>query len=90
MKRLSLTLLICLFILSPNVVLSETWDDLVEREGIYYKRFTDVPFSGKVTGEWQGSLKNGKEEGLWVYYYQSGTVAKGFTETYKDGRKISD
>lgn len=26
----------------------ETIDDLVEREGIYYKKFTDVPFTGKV------------------------------------------
>ena len=50
MKKLTLTLLTCLFILSPNVVLGETMDDLVKREGIYYKKFTDVPFTGKTTG----------------------------------------
>ena len=26
----------------------ETMDDLVEREGLYYKKFTDVPFTGQV------------------------------------------
>ena len=25
-----------------------TMDDLVEREGLYYKKFTDVPFIGQV------------------------------------------
>ena len=24
--------------------------DLVQRDGVYYKKFSDVPFSGKVTG----------------------------------------
>ena len=38
---------------------SVTLGDLVEREGIYYEKFTDVPFSGKVTGSEQGSFKNG-------------------------------
>ncbi len=28
----------------------ETFDDLAKREGIYYKKFTEVPFTGKVTG----------------------------------------
>ena len=23
-------------------------DDLVQREGVYYKKFTDVPFAGEV------------------------------------------
>ena len=55
MKKL-ITLLTCLFLLSPNVVLSETvkYEDLVEREGLYYKNFTDVPFTGTVTGENKG------------------------------------
>ena len=40
MKKLSLTLLTCLLFLSPNVVLSETYDDLVKRNGIHYKKFS--------------------------------------------------
>ena len=52
--------------------MSEEMGDLVEREGLYYEKFTDVPFTGKVTGNPQGSYKNGKRDGAWVFYYQSG------------------
>ena len=41
-------------------------DDLVKRGGLYYKQFTDVPFTGKVTGIDQGSFKNGERDGAWV------------------------
>ena len=27
-------------------------DDLVEREGIYYEKFTDIPFTSEVTVMW--------------------------------------
>ena len=35
-------------ILLPSLALGEeiTMDDLVEREGLYFKKFTDVPFNG--------------------------------------------
>ena len=61
-----------------------TLDDLVEREGIYYKKFTDVPFSGKVTGIEQGTFKNGKKDSPWVVYYEDGQLhEKG---DWKDGK----
>ena len=41
-------------------------DDLVERDGVHYKKFTQVPFTGEVTGKEQGSFKNGKKEGFWT------------------------
>ena len=85
MKTL-LTLLTCLFILSPNDVLSETvkYEDLVKREGLFYKKFTDVPFTGKTSGRLQGSYKNGKKHGPWVYYYKNGQL--NYKGTYKDGK----
>jgi len=84
MKKLSLTLLTCLIFLSPSMVMGETFRDLVEREGLYYKKFTDVPFNGKVTGKEQGSFKNGKREGIFVYYRDSGQIVwKG---NYKNGK----
>ena len=49
-------------------------DDFVQREGFFYEKFTDVPFSGKVTGRDQGSIKNGKQEGLWISYYDDGLL----------------
>ena len=49
-------------------------DDFVQREGFFYEKFTDVPFSGKVTGSKQGSFKNGEQEGPWVSYHGNGSV----------------
>ena len=40
-----------------------TMDHLVERDGVHYKKFTDVPFTGKVTGESQEPFKDGKQGG---------------------------
>ena len=74
----------CLLFLSPNVVLSETMDELVYRDGLYYKKFTEVPFNGKITGQTQGTIKNGKEDGAWVTYHPNGQLkSKG---NFKNGK----
>ena len=49
-------------------------DDLVQREGILYQKFSDVPFNGKLIGGIQGSIENGKREGAWVWYHSNGQV----------------
>ena len=67
-----------------------TLDDLVKRDGIHYKKFSTVPFTGKVTGEIQGTFKNGKKHGPSVGYNKDGTVDKKYTGTYKNGKKISN
>ena len=60
-------------------------DDLVETNGLYYKKFTDVPFTGKVTGQLNGKIKNGKRRGLWKIYYDNGQLrGKG---NFKDGKQ---
>ena len=85
MKSLTLTLLTYFFLLIPNVVLSETMYDLTKRNGIYYKKFSDVPFNGMITGNPQGEFKNGKREGIWVWENKNGYVnTKGF---YKNGKE---
>ena len=61
------------------------WDDLVEREGLYYKKFTDVPFKGEVTGKEQGKLKDGKKDGPHVGYWKNGQLS--YKGTYKDGKR---
>ena len=83
MKTL-LTLLTCLFIISPNVVFSEAMRDLRYRDGLWYKKFTQVPFSGKITGKDQGTIKNGKREGAWVSYHKNGRLE--FKGNYKNGK----
>ena len=60
-------------------------DDLVVTSGLYYKKFTDVPFTGKTTGEIQGSFKNGKLDGPWVRYYENGQI--WYKGTYKNGKE---
>ena len=73
MKQMLAPLLL-LVLLFPSLALGEeiTWDDLVKREGIYYHKFTDVPFTGKTTGIKQGTFKNGKKDGPWVDYWDNG------------------
>jgi hypothetical protein len=43
-------------LLFPGLTLGETMGNLVERDGLYYKEFTDVPFTGTVTGRYQGNV----------------------------------
>ena len=64
------------------------WNELVERKGLYYKKFSDVPFTGKVTGKGQGELKDGKKEGPWVGFNEDGTIVPSLTGTYKNGKKV--
>jgi hypothetical protein len=70
-------------LLFPSLALGETMDDLVKRDGIYYKKFNPVkrsilllirkpghqavPFTGTVTGMTEGAFSNGKKDGPWVY-----------------------
>jgi len=75
-------------ILFISLLSSPSWSaalgDLVKREGLYYEKFTDVPFSGEVTGSEQGSFKNGKLDGVWVIYRKNGQLAmKG---NYENGK----
>ena len=50
---------------------SVDFKDLVKRDGVYFKKRTDVPFTGNATGKSQGKIRNGKKDGLWVYYYKN-------------------
>ena len=93
MKQFS-TLLAILFVSllsSPSWSEGISFDDLVERDGLTYKKFTNVPFTGDVDeGLEQGSFNNGKREGHWVIYKGDGSVFDTLTGTYKNGIKISD
>ena len=67
------------------LAMGETMDDLVDRDGLYYKKFTDVPFTGKITRKIQGSFRNGKKHGVWVEYDRDGRVSKKVTN--KNGKE---
>ena len=70
--------------LFPTLALGETMKDLVVMDGLYYKKFTDVPFTGKVTGEYQGSFRDGKRDRPWVSYYYNGQLK--WQGNYKEGK----
>jgi antitoxin component YwqK of YwqJK toxin-antitoxin module len=84
MKRILAPILL-MTLLFPSIAYGETMDDLVKRDGIHYKKFSTVPFTGKVTGKSQGSFRNGKEDGPWVEYHKNGQL--GSRGTYRDGKK---
>ena len=96
MMKLITKILFPLCLLFPITTFGETMDDLVKRDGLYYQKFTNVPFTGKITGEpkniffgkEQGTIRNGKKEGPWVRYHFNGQLwMKG---TYKDGEFTKD
>jgi len=87
--------LITLFLTLPTFVCAETvnYDDLVKRNDLYYKKFSDVPFTGKVNGRVnptindriQGIIKRGKKQGLWLEYHANGQLK--WKDNYKDGKR---
>ncbi|HAQ69361.1 MAG TPA: hypothetical protein DCR48_00150 [Flavobacteriales bacterium] len=79
------TLLSLLFIsLLSSPSWSETMDKLVERNDFFYKQFTDIPYTGKVTGVEQGFFKNGKKDGAWVGYHENGQLK--YKGTFNNGK----
>jgi len=84
--RQILTSMVLVVLMFPALALGETvtFEDLVITDGLYYKKFSDVPFTGKVTGKTQGSFRKGKKHGPLVDYHDNGQLwIKG---TYKNGK----
>ena len=61
------------------------WKDLIKRDGLWYEKFTNEPFTGNSTGLKQGKVKDGKKDGEWLYYIENGQLY--LKNTYKDGKK---
>ena len=74
MNKILITFFTILFCLTSSVGWSETMDDLFEIKGIYYNKFTEVPFTGKIDGKTTGSFKNGKRDGSWLDYWENGQL----------------
>ena len=77
-----------LIIYSNNtLLLSETLtiDDLVERNDLYYKKFTNVPFTGEVSGIENGKFKNGIKDGEWLVFHENGQL--WYKTNWEDGEK---
>ena len=86
--------MVLMVLLLPALALGETMDDLVNRDDLYYKNFTDVPFTGKIVDYHpNGQLrkkethKDGKKDGLWVFYGENGQLLSKLT-VGQDGKII--
>ena len=86
MRHALASLVLALF-LFPSIAMGETvkYEELVITNGLYYKKFTNIPFTGKVTGKKQGSFKKGVMDGAWVEYNKDGRVSREVT--YKIGKE---
>ena len=85
-KILVFTLLITFFLGGiVSISKSETIDDLVQREGMFYLKFSDIPFSGELEGIQQGLVSEGKKQGKWLEFWIAGQLKnKG---EYNNGKK---
>ena len=84
-----LRILIIPLVLYSTPCMSEIMDDLVYRDGLYYKKFSDVPFTGEIDGKSKhttdkGVIVNGKMDGHWIRFWNNGQLhEKG---RYIDGK----
>ena len=74
MNKTLITFFTVLFCLTSSVSWSTEYKDLAERDGIFYKKFSDIPFTGKISGKKTGSFKNGKKDGSWIEYHKNGQL----------------
>ena len=66
-----------LLLILPIQAWSETltMDDLVRKDDfLYYKKSTNVPFTGEISGKESGKLKNGEKDGKWLIYNNDGQL----------------
>lgn len=84
MNRYTLIFIFLLSLVSfPS--LGVDFEDLVERDGLYYEKFSNVPYTGKVSGMQQGSLKEGKQwDGEYLWYHDNGQLRMRIN--YKNGK----
>lgn len=67
-----------------------SFDDLVERDGLYYEKFSDVPFTGNVVSRIQGRIIKGKQDGIWLIFDQDGKLSSksNFRKGIADGQQF--
>ena len=58
-----------------------TIDNLVLRDGLYFEKFTNVPFTGEISGVESGAIfvrnyKDGKPDGVCDWFNKGGSLKK--------------
>ena len=79
-----LLILSCLLFTSVGWSKDVSMDDLVQRDGLYYEKYTDAPFTGNVIGQQQGKISKGIQNGEWIEYWENGQLEG--KRNYKNGK----
>ena len=69
-----LLIISCLLFTSVGWSKDVSMDDLVQRDGLYYEKYTDAPFTGNVIGQQQGKISKGIQNGEWIEYWNNGQL----------------
>ena len=91
--KLIITFISILFI---TLLSSPSWSDtlsvneLVWRDGLLYKKFSNEPFTGDIRGKSNGTIKDGKRIGPWEDYHNNGQlhISKNFVDGKEHGSWI--
>ena len=87
MKTLSLLPLLLLSLISTSCW-SMNSNDLVKRDGLYYKKSSDIPFTGEASGGEQDEIEwTPKIAGEWTHSYSNGEFLIKGKGKFKSGEK---
>ena len=80
MKKIQpmLTLTLALALAAPALAQTVHPDSLEQREGLYYEKGSDTPFSGTVEdpGRMMGQVEDGLRVGAWKGWHRNGQPAR--------------
>ena len=90
MKRITFLIISVVFMVGCSKTIDEK--NLINRDGIKYKKNKEKPFNGKTVStydnnqkELEGFYKNGKKDGQFTYWFKNGKKLK--EGIYKDGKQ---
>ena len=69
-------IILLLLLFYPSLSLGKSIDDLFVRNQIYFNKFSDSPFTGKVKGRINCEIINGLRDGNWEVYYKQDLLDK--------------
>ena len=67
-------LLLVSFYLYPSLGSTFAYKDLVKIKNIYYNKYTNKLYTGKIKGLLEGSFLQGKKYGVFTKYYSDGKI----------------
>ena len=77
--------MICLFVSFESTAKEINFNNLVIREGIWFEKFSDNPYSGDVVGKEKGKMIKGQKTGEWVSFFGYENYFR-VKENYKKGK----